>query len=188
LELVAAKRPDLLVLDVGLPGIDGFAVCRRLRMSGSDVVVIFLSARGDEIDQVVGLEIGADDYIVKPFLMRELQARIQVRLRRSAKTPKLSRYRFGDVEIDFDAFQAKRKGKRLDLTQREFDILRYFIEHRGKAITRDEFLTAVWKLSADTKTRTVDTHIQTLREKIEADPHTPKFFRSVPGEGYKFVG
>ncbi len=188
LDLVWAKKPDLMLLDVALPGINGFEVCRRLRLAGSDVVVIFLTARADEIDRVVGLEIGADDYVVKPFSIRELQARIQVRLRGHSKSAKVSRYQFGDVEINFETLQAKRKGKPLDLTQREFEILRYFVAHRGEVVTRDQFLTAVWKQEGKTETRTVDTHIQKLRKKIELDPDRPEFLITSYGEGYKFVG
>jgi two-component system alkaline phosphatase synthesis response regulator PhoP len=186
LKMIAVDQPDLVILDVSLPDINGFEVCRRLRLSGSDVPIIFLTARAEEIDRVVGLEIGGDDYIVKPFSLRELQARLQVQLRRRARKPSTSRLRFGDLEVDFEKLIATRKGRALDLTPREFEMLRYFAARPGQVVTRDELLSAVWKASSGS-TRTVDTHILKLRRKIENDPDSPQRLIAIWGEGYKFI-
>ncbi len=188
--LAIKENPHLIILDVMLPGMSGFDVCRELRQKGIDVPIIMLTAKGEETDRVVGLEIGADDYVTKPFSVRELLARARVRLRRQPprKTDTLARYRFGDVEIDFEKFRATRKGKPLDLTPREFDILRLLIRCRGDVVTRDRMLDEVWGYEVYPTTRTVDTHILKLRQKLEGDPANPKFILSIYGEGYKFVG
>jgi two-component system alkaline phosphatase synthesis response regulator PhoP len=190
LSLTIKENPDLIVLDVMLPGMNGFELCQELRRRGIDVPIIMLTAKSDEIDRVVGLEIGADDYVTKPFSLRELLARIRVRLRRQPQRPAgtLARYRFGDVEIDFEKHQARRKGRALELTPREYDILRLFIRCHGEVVTRDRMLNEVWGYEAYPTTRTVDTHILKLRQKVEDDPANPKYILTIYGEGYKFVG
>ena len=189
-KLAIKENPDLIILDVMLPGMSGLDVCRELRQKGTDVPIIMLTAKSEEIDRVVGLEIGADDYVTKPFSLRELLARIRVRLRR--QPPRVNKGPtqccFGDVEIDFEKFIAVRKGKPLDLTPREFDILRLLIQCRGEVVTRDRLLDEVWGYEAYPSTRTVDSHILKLRQKLEDDPANPKYILTIYGEGYKFVG
>ena len=184
------NNPDLILLDVAMPEVSGLDVCRELRRKGFDAPIIMLTAKSDEIDRVVGLEIGADDYVAKPFSLRELQARIRVRLRRQpAGSPDgLSRYCFADVDIDFERFRATRKNQELDLSPREFEILRLLIQNRGDVVTRDKLLDTVWGYDAFPTTRTVDNHIMKLRKKLEDDPANPKYLLSIYGEGYKFVG
>ena len=190
INLALKENPHLVLLDVMLPGMNGLDVCRELRRKGFEAPIIMLTAKAEEVDRVVGLEIGADDYVTKPFSMRELLARIRVRLRRqpprAAET--LPLYRFGDVEIDFQKFQATRKGKPLELTPKEFDIMRLLIRHRGEVVTRERMLNEVCGYEAYPTTRTVDSHIVKLRQKIETDPTNPKYVLSIYGEGYKFVG
>lgn len=183
------ENPHLVILDVMLPGKSGLDVCRELRQKGFDAPIIMLTAKGEEIDRVVGLEIGADDYVTKPFSVRELLARIRVRLRRqpARKTDKLARYRFGDVEIDFEKYRATRKGKPIEMTPREFDVLQLLIRSRGEVVTRDRMLDEVWGYEVYPTTRTVDNHIMKLRQKLEQDASKPRFILSVYGEGYKFV-
>lgn len=189
-DLIIKESPDLILLDVMLPGMNGLDVCRELRKRGIETPVILLTARSEEIDKVVGLEIGADDYVTKPFSVRELVARIRVRLRRQPPAPKEgpARYRFGSVEIDFEKHLAARNGKPLELTSKEYDILRFLIRHRGEVVTRDRMLDEVWGYEAYPTTRTVDNHILNLRKKIEEDPSEPRHILSMYGEGYKFVG
>ena len=184
------ENPHLILLDVMLPGLSGLDVCRELRKKGIRAPIIMLTARGEEIDRVLGLEIGADDYVSKPFSLRELMARIRVRLRRSSEalSEDLPTYRFGDVEIDFDKCQGTRNGAPVELTHKEFDILRLFVRRRGEVVTRDRMLNEVWGYDAASTTRTVDTHILNLRQKLEPDPGNPRYILSVYGEGYKFVG
>ena len=188
--LVIKKSPDLVLLDIVLPDISGFDVCRELRRKGLDVPIIILSAKSDEIDRVVGLEIGANDYITKPFSIRELMARIRVHLRhpRSRSGKGLVRYQFGEVAIDFEKFAATRKDHSLDLTPKEFDILRLLITCRGEVVTRDRLLNEVWGFDSYPTTRTVDNHILKLRKKLEKDPSSPQYILSIYGEGYQFVG
>jgi two-component system alkaline phosphatase synthesis response regulator PhoP len=184
------ENPDLIILDVMLPGISGLDVCRELRQKGTDVPIIMLTAKSEEIDRVVGLEIGADDYVTKPFSLRELLARIRVRLRRQPRraTETLVRYRFGDIEIDFEKFSATRRGKSIELTPREFDILKLLIRCRGEVVTRDRMFDEVWGYESYPSTRTVDSHILKLRQKLEDDPANPRYILTIYGEGYKFVG
>ena len=190
MNLVIQKSPDLIILDIVLPDMSGFDVCRELRQKGLAVPIIMLTAKNEEIDRVVGLELGADDYVTKPFSMRELLARIRVHLRRQPSPSRdgLRRYRFGDVEIDFDKFSATRDDEALDLTPKEFDILRLLISSRGDLVTRDRLLDVVWGYDVYPTTRTVDNHILKLRKKLEEDPASPKYILSIYGEGYKFVG
>ncbi len=184
------NNPDLILLDVAMPEVNGFDVCRELRRKGFDAPIIMLTAKSEEIDRVVGLEIGADDYVPKPFSLRELQARIRARLRRKPATSPdgLSHYCFADVEIDFERLRATRKNQDLELSPREFEILRLLIQNRGDVVTRDKLLDTVWGYDAFPTTRTVDNHIMKLRKKLENDPANPKYLLSIYGEGYKFVG
>jgi DNA-binding response OmpR family regulator len=190
INLAIKENPHLIILDVMLPGMSGLDVCRDLRQKGIEVPIIMLTAKSDEIDRVVGLEIGADDYVTKPFSLRELLARIRVRLRRlpSRLTEALARYHFGDVEIDFEKFTATRSGKPFQLTPREYNILRLLIRYRGDVVTRDRMLDEVWGYEAYPTTRTVDNHILKLRQKLEDDPANPQYILTIYGEGYKFVG
>ena len=189
LDAVLQEGPDLVLLDIMLPGMSGLDVCRELRRRHFDGPIIMLTARSGEVDRVVGLEIGADDYVTKPFGIRELLARIRARLRRhEAGNAADSVLRFGEVEVDFDRHQARRGGTRVDLTGKEFDVLRLLAQHRGKIVTRDRLLEDVWGYEHFPTTRTVDNHILRLRQKLEENPSDPRFILSVYGEGYKFVG
>ena len=183
------ERPDLVLLDVMLPGMSGLDVCRELRRRNFDAPIIMLTARAEEVDRVVGLEIGADDYVTKPFGIRELLARIRVRLRRrGGSADPDAMLRFGDVEVDFDKQEARRDGRRIELTGKEFEVLRLLARHRGAIVTRDRLLEEVWGYETYPTTRTVDNHILRLRQKLEEHPSDPRFILSVYGEGYKFVG
>jgi two-component system alkaline phosphatase synthesis response regulator PhoP len=181
---------DLVVLDVMLPGMGGFEVCQTLRQRGIDTPVVMLTARGQLVDRVVGLKIGADDYVTKPFEMAELVARIEARLRRTppAAPGAGDGYQFGDVRVDFRRAEVERDGRAIELSAREFQLLRYFIEHRGAALSRDELLNEVWGYTAMPSTRTVDVHVAWLRQKIEQNPRRPRFITTVHGIGYRFTG
>ena len=187
LEGALRERPDLVLLDVMLPGMSGFDVCRELRRKGFEAPIIILTAKAEEVDRVVGLEIGADDYVTKPFGIRELLARIRVRLRRTSTSGAASMVRFSDVEVDFERQEARRAGARVDLTGKEFDVLRLLAANRGRIVTRDRLLDEVWGYEHYPTTRTVDNHILRLRQKLEHDPSDPRHILSVYGEGYKFV-
>lgn len=184
------ETPDLIILDIMLPEKSGLEICRELRQKNIGIPIIMLTAKGEEIDKVVGLEIGADDYITKPFSVRELLARLKAHLRRADREantlPRM--YSFGDVEIDFAHFKARRKGKELDLTSIEMEILKYLIAHRGEVVTRDDLLDKIWGYDSYPTTRTIDNHILKLRKKIEEDPAHPQCILSVYGGGYRFVG
>lgn len=190
MRLALRENPHLILLDIMLPGMNGLDVCRELRHKGFEAPIIMLTARSEEVDRVVGLEIGADDYVTKPFSRRELLARIRVRLRRqpARSSEQLPRYKFDDVEIDFEKYCATKKGAPLELTPKEYDILRLMIRHHGEVLTRDRMLNEVWGYEAYPTSRTVDTHIVKLRQKLEDDPANPKHILSIYGEGYKFVG
>ena len=188
LKIVVHDCPDLMLLDVMLPGINGFDVCRELRNRSIEIPIIMLTAKSDEMDRVVGLEIGADDYITKPFGIRELLARIRVCLRRQPQQAEISRYRFGHVLVDFQKYTATVRNKEVSLTQKEFHLLRYLIRNRDTVLSRDRLLDEVWGYDSYPTTRTVDTHILKLRKKLEDDPANPRYLLSVYGGGYKFVG
>ncbi|MDQ1524725.1 MAG: two-component system, OmpR family, alkaline phosphatase synthesis response regulator PhoP [Pyrinomonadaceae bacterium] len=193
-----AETFDLIILDVGLPRKNGFDVCRDLRQRSVAVPVIMLTARGQVVDKVVGLKIGADDYITKPFEMMELLARIEALLRRVPPAQPGAAgvisgaatdvYQFGVIRADFRRAEVTREGAPLELSAREFKLLRYLIEHRGATISRDELLNEVWGYNAMPSTRTVDVHIAWLRQKLEPNPHYPQFILTIHGLGYKFVG
>jgi len=190
LQLAIKENPNLIILDLMLPGMNGLDVCRELRQKGFEAPIIMLTAKSEEIDRVVGLEIGADDYLTKPFSLRELLARIRVQLRRQPprSSGQLSYYRFSDIEIDFEKHCATRSGRALELTAKEFEVLRLLIRRRGEVVTRERMLNDVWGYEAYPTTRTVDNHILKLRQKLEEDPANPKYILSIYGEGYKFVG
>jgi len=188
LKRAAADKPDLVVLDVMLPKISGLEVCKRLRQR-SRVPILMLTARGQEVDKVAGLETGADDYVTKPFSIRELLARVKALLRRSdpGRQP-IQGYAFGVVTVDFVTHQATRSGKPMEFSTKELDLLRYFILHRGETLSRDRLLEDVWGYENYPTTRTVDTHVMKLRQKVEEDASHPKFILTLHGTGYKFVG
>jgi len=180
---------DLILLDVMLPGADGFTVCREARMKGVRTPIIMLTAKGQEVDRIVGLELGADDYVTKPFSPRELLARIKAVLRRANMESKSgSNYQFGDITVDFDRFEVKRKGEKIDLTAMEFKLLHAFLEHRGQVLTIDELIRGVWGKDIFLTDRVIYTHVNNLRNKIEEDPRNPKLLVSVRGIGYRFDG
>jgi two-component system alkaline phosphatase synthesis response regulator PhoP len=184
-EQALRDRPELVLLDIMLPGMNGLDVCRELRRKGFEAPIIMLTAKAEEVDRVVGLEIGADDYVTKPFGIRELLARIRARLRKhSPASPCL---RLGTAEIDFDKHEAARAGQRVELTGKEFDVLRLLARHRGEIVTRDRLLEEVWGYETYPTTRTVDNHILRLRQKLEEDPSNPRYILSIYGEGYKLV-
>jgi two-component system alkaline phosphatase synthesis response regulator PhoP len=180
---------DLILLDVMLPGADGFTVCRETRMQGIRTPIIMLTAKGQEVDRVVGLELGADDYVTKPFSPRELLARIKAVLRRTHDEPKpASNYQFADIAVDFDRFEVLRKDEKIELTATEFKLLRVFLEHRGQVLTIDELLRKVWGEDAFLTDRVIYTHVNNLRGKIEENPRNPRLLVSVRGIGYRFDG
>jgi two-component system alkaline phosphatase synthesis response regulator PhoP len=189
LERAASGAFDLVVLDVMLPRMNGFDVLRELRRRGIETPVIVVTARGQVVDKVVGLKLGADDYVTKPFEMIELLARIEAKLRRSPASGRPAEgYHFGDVRIDFRKAEVTKQGQPLDLSAREFQLLRYFIEHRGATLTREELLNEVWGYNAMPSTRTVDVHVAWLRQKIEPTPRHPQYILTIHGMGYKFAG
>ena len=188
LERARSQKPDAVILDIMLPRLSGLEVCKTLRSEGFTAPIVMLTARGQEIDKVVGLELGADDYVTKPFSIRELLARVRAILRRTEGTKKrLSRYRFSDVELDFEAYRAKKAGEALELSPREFELLRYLIERKGETVTRDKLLEDVWGYESYPSTRTVDTHIAKLRAKIGDSGSEPTWILTIHGVGYKFV-
>ena len=190
LERALRERFDLLLLDVALPRRDGFDVCRELRRQGAQVPILMLTARSQVVDRVVGLRLGADDYLTKPFEMIELLARVEALLRRG-QTPigaASGSYAFGDVRIDFRGAEVQRGGVPLELSALEFKLLRYFIEHRGALVSRSELLEKVWGYDALPQTRTVDVHVASLRQKIEPNPGHPQFIVTVHRLGYRFTG
>jgi two-component system alkaline phosphatase synthesis response regulator PhoP len=190
LALATRERADVILLDVMLPGGSGFDVCRDLRQRGVQTPVIMLTARGQVVDKVLGLKLGADDYLTKPFDMLELSARIEVQLRKqaAARQPGTTRHTFGDVAVDFRKAEVTRAGSPVDVSAREFLLLKYFIEHREATLTRDELLNEVWGYHSMPSTRTVDVHVAWLRQKIEPNPRHPQYLLTVHGLGYKFVG
>jgi len=189
LETAKQQRPDLIILDIMLPVLDGYEICKRLRMEGDTTPIIMLTVKDKEIDRVLGLELGADDYVTKPFSLRELMARVKAVLRRTEERAKdLTSYSFAQIELDFKKYEAKKKGKKLDLTPLEFQMLKLFIQRKGEVILRDDFLDKIWgEDNTYVSFRTVDSHIANIRKKIEDDPSNPKHIISVRGVGYKFI-
>jgi two-component system alkaline phosphatase synthesis response regulator PhoP len=190
--LTKAANPDidLIILDIMLPRMNGFDICKKLRNQGIKTPVIMLTAKGQEIDRVVGLEIGADDYVTKPFSPRELQARVKAVLRRMEAEPddkSENLYRSGGLEVNFRQYECLKNGKAVSLTTHEFELLKYLIRNRGNVINRDELLNEVWGKDVFVTPHTVDTHMANLRKKIEDDPSQPRFIKSIRGVGYKFI-
>ena len=187
----ATREPyDLIVLDVMLPRMNGFDVCREVRQRGVTTPILMLTARGQVVDKVVGLKLGADDYLTKPFETIELMARLEALLRRRPSRPQAGGdiYRFGDVVVDFRRAEVTRDGHAIDLSAREFKLLRHFIEHRGATLSRDELLSEVWGYDEMPLTRTVDVHVAGLRQKVESNPKSPEYILTIHGLGYKFAG
>jgi two-component system alkaline phosphatase synthesis response regulator PhoP len=186
----ATSEPfDVIILDVMLPGKNGFDVCREVRQRGSDVAILMLTAKTQVIDRVVGLKLGADDYLMKPFDPSELLARVEALLRRVQKdnlTPAL-RFQFGTIQVDFEKAEVLKNGVPVNLAGKELHLLRYLIDHRGKVLSRDELLQEVWEYQPDVSTRTVDVHVAWLRQKLESNPQFPKHILTVRGSGYRFA-
>lgn len=183
-----SENYDLILLDVMLPGKSGFDVCREIRQQGRDVAIIMLTAKTQVIDRVVGLKLGADDYLPKPFDPAELLARIEAMLRRVTKdklTPVL-KYEFANIAVDFDKAEVLKEGKQISMAGRELQLLRYLVDHRGKVVSREELLKNVWEYQPDVSTRTVDVHIAWIRQKLEENPQFPKHILTVRGSGYRF--
>ncbi len=187
--MAAEERPTLILLDLMLPEMSGLDVCKHIRASGGDVPIIMLTARGQEVDKVLGLNIGADDYVTKPFSFMELMARVEAVLRRtSARVNAQAKYEFGDVRLDFRMLEATKAGQPLDLSPLEFKLMKFFIDNRQQVVTRDEMLRSVWNSQSALFTRTVDMHVAKLRKKIEDSPNHPRFIVTIYGVGYKFLG
>lgn len=188
LELVRSMSPDLVVLDVMLPNRNGLEVLHQVRSEGRTMPIIILSAKSGEMDKVAGLELGAEDYVAKPFSLAELLARVRAALRRAATVPQEQRsvVRFGDVEVDVAARNVRRSGKVVDMTATEFDVLLCLVSNRGRALSREDIFRRVWGPNHHGTPRTVDNFIQQLRAKLEADPHEPAYIQTVRGVGYRF--
>lgn len=187
LQLALDKKFDLLLLDIMLPGINGYDICRRLKKEKPDLPIIMITARGTEVDKIAGLDLGADDYITKPFSIPELLARIRAVLRRTQSPSKdIESYSFGEVTIDFKKFKAWVAEKEVRLSSREFALMKYLIEHEGEVVHRHDLLDKVWGYEVTPSTRTVDNYILDLRKKFEKDPANPKYITSMRGAGYKF--
>jgi two-component system, OmpR family, alkaline phosphatase synthesis response regulator PhoP len=182
---------DVIVLDVMLPGRDGYDVAKTIRAQGIQTPILMLTARSQVVDRVVGLKLGADDYLTKPFETIELLARIEALLRRAPSGSQgisLERYQFGEISVDVRKAEVKMRGQQLELSAKEFQLLKYFIEHRGATVSRDELLHEVWGYHATPSTRTVDVHVAWLRQKLEPNPRVPQYILTVHGLGYKFAG
>jgi DNA-binding response OmpR family regulator len=188
-QLIRDKRPDLVVLDLMLPRLSGYEVCRKLRSGGVDTPILMLTARGEETDRILGLDLGADDYVTKPFSLLELLARVRALLRRAGplKT-KLDELRFDDVVIDFRRYEARRGTRVIDMTRKEFGMLQLLASRAGEVVTRDALLADVWGYESSPTTRTIDTHVASLRAKLEENPSEPRRLQTIHGVGYKWVG
>jgi two-component system alkaline phosphatase synthesis response regulator PhoP len=182
------ERYDVILLDLMLPGMNGLDVCRELRRAGKDVAILMLTARGQLTDRVVGLKLGADDYLTKPFEPLELLARVEALLRRVRKDglAPVKSYRFGDVEVDFDRGDVFKGGAAVALAAKELDLLRYLVDHRGNVVTREELLESVWEYQPGVSSRTLDVHVAWLRQKLEDNPQNPRHIHTVRGVGYRF--
>ncbi|MCJ7645113.1 MAG: response regulator transcription factor [Candidatus Aminicenantes bacterium] len=189
LSMAGEHRYDLIVLDIMLPKMDGFEVCKRLRQDRVMTPILMLTAKSQEVDKVLGLELGADDYVTKPFSSRELLARIKAILRRVQEPHRgIDFYRFDDIELDFVKYEARKKGRPVPLTALEFALLHYLVQNKGRVVHRNEVLDSVWGKDVYVDARTVDKHISLLRKKFEDDPQDPKYILGVRGIGYKFTG
>jgi two-component system alkaline phosphatase synthesis response regulator PhoP len=181
---------DLIILDIMLPGKNGLEVCRELRQHGKDVAVLMLTAKSQLTDRVVGLKLGADDYVTKPFEPPELLARVEALLRRIKKDKRqpVVRFEFGDVAVDFEQGDVRKGGNAVSLAAKELDLLRYLVNHRGKVVSREELLEGVWEYQPGVSSRTIDVHVAWLRQKLEDNPANPKHIHTVRGVGYRFSG
>ncbi|HET9399868.1 MAG TPA: response regulator transcription factor [Candidatus Acidoferrales bacterium] len=186
LDQVRDSRPDLVLLDVNMPGMTGLDACREIR-SGSDVPIVMLTVRNSERDKVSALDAGADDYVVKPFGIEELLARIRAALRRAAPSDAVPRFVSGDLSVDFESRQVRVRGKDVRLTPKEFELLRFLVFNRGKAVAHRKLLQTVWGPDYGDETEYLRVFINQLRKKIERDPHNPKFLKTEPWVGYRFV-
>lgn len=188
LKMAAGEKPDLIILDLMLPGLNGYEVCKRLKETIPEIPIVMLTAKSQESDIVTGLDLGADDYITKPFSILELLARINALLRRSNSSSSIPDvFHFGNTEIHFKKYEAYKNGKSLHLSPREFEILRLLLERKGEIVTREDLLNQVWGYESIPYTRTIDAHIATLRKKIEERPDTPALIITIHGKGYKFL-
>jgi len=189
LEKALKEKPDLILLDIMLPGMNGLEICKELRQNKMDIPILMLTAKGEEIDKVIGLEVGADDYISKPFSIRELLARVKAHLRREKRGGEAvpSIVQLKSLKIDFGHYKIIRKENEIDLTSLEVDVLRYLIGQDGKVVSRDDLLDKIWGYEKFPTTRTIDNHILKLRKKIENDPNHPRHILTVYGGGYRFV-
>ncbi len=186
--LATERKPDLILLDLMLPKLSGWEICRKLRAESIRSPILMLTARGEETDRILGLDLGADDYVTKPFSVRELLARVRALLRRAQPaTTLLDELRFDDVVVDFRSYEASKGGRPVEMTRKEFCVLRRLAARPGEVVTRDELLNEVWGHDTHVTTRTVDNHIASLRTKLERDPAQPRHFKTVHGVGYKFV-
>ncbi|GGE17474.1 alkaline phosphatase synthesis transcriptional regulatory protein PhoP [Marinithermofilum abyssi] len=194
LDKIKEQRPDLLVLDLMLPKVDGLEVCKQVRRENRQLPILMLTAKTEEFDKVLGLELGADDYMTKPFSPRELVARVKAIFRRTEAIREVSReepkqvIQVGDLTIDTDGYEVLRNGEPIDLTPKEFELLVYLANHRGRVLSRDQLLNAVWDYDYIGDTRIVDVHVSHLREKVEEDSRNPVYIKTVRGIGYKFEG
>ena len=189
LSMARERSYDLIILDIMLPEMNGFEVCRQIRQSRITTPILVLTAKSQEIDKVLGLELGADDYVTKPFSPRELLARVKALIRRATQPQQeIDLYRFGDVEVDFIKYEAKKNAKLIYLTALEFALLHFLIKHRDEVMSRDAILDEVWGENVFIAPRTVDKHISQLRKKVEVDPENPRHIIGVRGVGYKFTG
>lgn len=190
LRLAREKQVDLILLDLMLPGMDGFEVCKEIRRDNiiSNVPIIMLTAKSEEIDKILGLELGADDYITKPFSIRELSARIKALLRRSNVKYDNEILRFGNITLNLQTREVLKHGKKLDFTLKEFEVLKLLIQNKGKILTREILLDKIWGYEYVGETRTVDVHIRHIRKKIEEDDKKPIYIQTIRGVGYKFIG
>ena len=189
LTIARQESLDLIILDLMLPGMDGYEVCRELRNEGNRMPIIMLTAKNKEIDKVLGLELGADDYVTKPFSLRELMARVRAVLRRTTeRIEDIDTYCFGQIELDFKKYEATKRGKKMDLTPLQFQMLKLLIQKKREVISRDEFLDEIWgRDNVWISHRTIDSHIANIRKKIEDDPSHPSHILSIRGVGYKFI-
>ena len=188
LRLVSERTPELIVLDIMLPGMNGLEVCRRVRREYAGVAIIMLTARAQEVDRVMGLDLGADDYVTKPFSLPELLARVRAILRRSQPLQNLpARTRFGDVSVDFESYVTTKGGAPLQLSPKEYALLRFLAARAGSVVSRGELLHEVWDFARMPTTRTVDNHVALLRAKLEDDPPNPRHLITVHGVGYKLL-
>ena len=186
--LIREHKPDLIILDLMLPRLSGYEVCRKVRAEGVKTPIVMLTARSEEADRVLGLDLGADDYVTKPFSVRELMARVRAILRRAQPTDApVDHLQFDDVQVDFRRYEAHKANVALEMTRKEFGILRYLASKAGEVVTRDELLNEVWGYEATPTTRTVDNHIVSLRAKLERHPSQPRHLLTMHGVGYKWV-